>query len=304
MLFCNTKICVMYNRSGLSDLYRSDTEVPSYGFWSSLVDMGSKAASSLGNLVTKGASSLGNLVSKVPVVGDTIGSVVSTAGKGLGNIVSGQFGSGLGNLYSAADTALGGFLPNMGVSGTIAPSGGWMASLYNAGDKALGGYLPNIGGGFGTVSPAGGGLGSLFGGSDAAAKGAKMSTWDKIGTAADLLQAGAGIYGAIKGQPGNAGQYQQAAGGQVEPVILGTQGTGGVASVPGGNMGGLVAADPAMAGVVGGGSVPLIADAMAGASISDQDVKQDNDNLAEALREISKNRTQVVAEKGLGIEYA
>jgi len=275
----------------------SDTEIPSY-FLSSLGNLITSGASSLGSLVSNGASALGNLVSKVPVVGNVVGGAVNSLGSGLGQLVSGNVTGGLGSLYHGADKLVGGFLPNIAGNG-IAPAQGWMASLYNTADNALGGYLPNFGGGFGSSVPAG----NLFGMGNSAANKAGMSTWDKLGTGAQVLQAGANLYGLLNPQ-GNAGAYQQAAGGQVSPVLLGKQGAGGGALTPGGNMGGAVAADPAMQGVAGGGNVPTISQATGGKPISDVDVKKNGDDLSKAISSLGKNRTQKSAEDGLGIDIA
>jgi len=274
----------------------SDTEIPSY-FLSSLGNLISNGASALGNLVSTGASSLGNLVSKVPVVGNVVGGAVNSLGSGLGQLVSGNVTGGLGSLYHGADKLVGGFLPNIAGNG-IAPAHGWMSSLYNTADNALGGYLPNFGGGFGSAVPAGNLLG---GGANSAANAGGMGTWDKLGTAANVLQAGAGIYGMLNPQ-GNAGAYQQAAGGQVKPVILGQQGAGGGGLVPTGNMGGAVAADPAMQGAAGGGNVPTISQATGGKPISDIDVKKNGEQLTDAINGLGKNRTQKAAEGQLGID--
>lgn len=314
----------MNNRHGLNSLYnesevpsysmsRSDTEVPSYGLGSlissglsALGNLGTKAVAGLGNLATKaggaiagGASKLGSLISNVPVVGNVVGGAVNNLGSGLGQIVGGNLGSGLSSLYTGADKLVGGLLP-----GGIGSSQGWMANLYNAGDAALGGYLPNLGGGFGKTIPAGGGLSSMFGGGGGGAAGGGMSGWDKAATAANMLQAGAGIYSMLKPQ-GNAGAYQQSAGPQVQPVLLGAGGGGG-----GGAMGapattGLVnPTDPAMMAGGGGGNVPTIAQATGGAAISDIGVKKNGEDLSKALNNLNKNKTQQVAEGGLGIDIA
>jgi len=129
---------------------RPDTEVPSYGL-GELIDLGSKAIGSLGNLVSSGAGQLGNLVSNIPVVGNVVGDVVSHAGAGIGNLVSGNISGGLGSLYTAADTALGGALPgisgayNVPLTAAVGQPTGYLSSLYTGADKMLGGYLPNFG---------------------------------------------------------------------------------------------------------------------------------------------------------------
>ena len=128
----------------------SDTEVPSYGL--NLLWEGIKAgASNLGNLVSAGAGHLGNAVSNIPIVGNVVGDVVSHAGAGIGNLVSGNITGGLGSLYTAADTALGGALPgisgayNVPLTAAVGEPTGYLSSLYSGADKALGGYLPNFG---------------------------------------------------------------------------------------------------------------------------------------------------------------
>lgn len=324
----------MNNRYGLNSLYdrsdvpsysmsRPDTEVPSYGLGAILssigntaLNLGTKAVSGLGNLATKagsaiagGASSIGNAVSKIPLVGNVVGGSIGTLGNGVGQLVSGNIGGGLSSLYTGADKLLGGFLPNIpgAAAGStlagIAPAQGWMSSLYNAGDKALGGYLPNFGGGFGAASPSGG-LGSLFGGGGGGAAGGGMSGWDKAATAAQMLQAGAGIYGMLKPQ-GNAGAYQQSAGPQVQPVLLGAGGGGGGGVIGAPASTGLVnASDPALSAGGGGGNVPTIAQATGGAAISDIGVKKNGEDLSKALNNLNKNKTQQVAEGGLGIDIA
>jgi len=300
----------LYNRSDVPSysMSRPDTEVPSYS-WASLgsaITSGlSKGASALANLGTKvggaiagGASQLGQAVSKIPLVGNVVGGAVNSLGSGLGQIVGGNFGSGLSSLYTGADKLVGGLLP-----GGIGSSQGWMANLYNAGDKALGGYLPNLGGGFGKTIPAGGGLGSLFGGGGGAggAGGGALTGWDKAGIAANMLQAGAGIYGMLNPQ-GNAGQYQQAAGPQVQPRILGGGGAGGGGAIGAPASTGLVnSSDPALSAGGGGGNVPTIAQATGGAAISDIGVKKNGEDLTKALNNLNKNKTQQVAESGLGI---
>jgi hypothetical protein len=147
---CNTKFSVMNNTLRPY----SDTEVPSYSlaaFGKMLWDGATSAASNLGNLVSTGAGKIGNLVSEIPIVGNVVGDVVSHAGAGIGNLVSGNIGGGLGSLYTAADTALGGLLPgvsgayNVPLTAAVGEPTGYLSSLYTGADKALGGYLPNFG---------------------------------------------------------------------------------------------------------------------------------------------------------------
>lgn len=132
----------------------SDTEVPSYSL-AALWEGIKAGAGHLGNAVSAGASHLGNAVSNIPVVGNVVGDVVTGIGSGVGNLVQGNIGQGLGNLYTAADTALGGMLPGASV-GSFQPMNiplsnpgggptGYLSSLYTGADKALGGYLPNFG---------------------------------------------------------------------------------------------------------------------------------------------------------------
>jgi hypothetical protein len=157
-LLCNTKFSVMSNtlRPGNSSSNiqnaagRPDTEVPSYS-WAALWEGIKSGAGQLGNLVTTGAGKLGNLVSEIPVVGNVVGDVVSHAGAGIGNLVSGNISGGLGSLYTAADTALGGALPgisgayNVPLAAAVGQPTGYLSSLYSGADKMLGGYLPNFG---------------------------------------------------------------------------------------------------------------------------------------------------------------
>jgi hypothetical protein len=50
-------------------------------------------------------------------------------GGGLGSGLLGM-GSGLGGMYAGADKLLGGFLPNLGVGGTVAPAQGFLSSVF------------------------------------------------------------------------------------------------------------------------------------------------------------------------------
>jgi hypothetical protein len=243
--FCNTKFSVMSN----SLRPYSDTEVPSYSLqW--VLEGIKQGASSLGNLVSAGAGHLGNAVSNIPVVGNVVGDVVTGIGSGVGNLVQGNIGQGLGNLYSAADTALGGMLPGASV-GSFQPMNiplsnpgggptGYLSSLYTGADKALGGYLPNFGSFSQYTSPAqaaaqaaaasqmgtGGvpvnGVGNGYGGVAVDQAGnviAPTSGWD---TAGKILNTGAGIasiYKTLTAPKGGGGtqqaqaQYRQMTGG-------------------------------------------------------------------------------------------
>lgn len=233
----------------------SDTEVPSYSLgwvWEAIKG----GASSLGNLVSSGANSIGNLVSEIPVVGNVVGDVVSGVGSGVGNLVQGNIGQGLGNLYTAADTALGGLLPGASV-GSFQPMNiplsnpgggpaGWLSNLYTGADKALGGYLPNFGSFSQYTSPAqqaaaqaaqatmgtGGvpvnGVGNGYGGVAVDQAGnvvAPTSGWDTASKIANTLQAGGALYSLIKGPKGagqgNTGQAQA----QYKQIQGGTPGT-------------------------------------------------------------------------------
>ena len=84
---------------------------------------------------------------------------------GLGSGLMGM-GTGLGGMYAGADKLLGGFLPNMGVGGTIAPAQGYLGSVFPGMQNSpmFGGATPE---GFGTVlAPPSGGFptgGSKFG---------------------------------------------------------------------------------------------------------------------------------------------
>jgi hypothetical protein len=216
----------------------SDTEVPSYSLdW--LIDLGIDAASSLGNLVSTGASQIGNLVSEIPIVGNVVGDVVSHAGAGIGNLVSGNISGGLGSLYTAADTALGGALPgisgafNVPLTAAVGQPTGYLSSLYSGADKMLGGYLPNFGtfsqytspaqqaaaaaaqglnanNAVGTTLTRGGVTGpttytSVPNAMAEVGGGAGGGFWDTAGKIANTLQIGGGLYSMLKG-PKGAGQ--------------------------------------------------------------------------------------------------
>jgi len=81
------------------------------------------------------------------------------AAGGLGSGLLGM-GSGLGGMYAGADKLLGGFLPNLGVSGTIAPAQGWLGSVIPGMQNSpmMGGIDPTAATGYGTVlaPPSGG----------------------------------------------------------------------------------------------------------------------------------------------------
>jgi hypothetical protein len=263
---CNTKISVMAN----SLRPRSDTEVPSYS-WGALLDLGGKALGGLGNLVSSGAGALGNLVSNVPVVGNVVGDVISHAGAGLGNIVSGNISGGLGSLYTAADTALGGVLPgvsgayNVPLTAAVGQDAGWLSNLYSGADKMLGGHLPNFGTFSQYTSPAqaaaqqaalaaqsGGvpvnGVGNGYGGVQAGGGGGGF--WDTAGKIANTAQIVGGLYGMIKGpKGGGAGASDAQAQAQYRQMTGGTPGTAIKPGVQGANTG-----SRAQAGGVGVGS--------------------------------------------------
>ena len=120
-------MCYMNN---LNSMYRDPTQVPSYGLWSSLANLGSKAVSGVGNVLSNAATNVGN--------------AFTSAG-------AGNFGNAIGSLYSGVDNLVGGILP-----GGQAFGQGYLGQLYTGADKMLGGYLPNVGGG---VAGGGAGLG-------------------------------------------------------------------------------------------------------------------------------------------------
>lgn len=107
--------------NNLNSMYRDPTEVPSYGLWSSLANLGSKAVSGVGNVLSNAATNVGN--------------AFTSAG-------AGNFGNAVGSLYSGVDNLVGGILP-----GGQAFGQGYLGQLYTGADKMLGGYLPNVGGG-------------------------------------------------------------------------------------------------------------------------------------------------------------
>jgi len=226
---------------------RSDTEVPSYSL-GTLLDLGGKALGGLGNLVSSGAGALGNLVSNVPVVGNVVGDVISHAGAGLGNIVSGNISGGLGSLYTAADTALGGALPgingafNVPLTAAVGEPTGYLSSLYSGADKMLGGYLPNFGTFSQYTSPAqaaaqqaalaaqsGGvpvnGVGNGYGGVQAGGAGGGGGFWDTASKIANTAQIAGGLYSMIKGPKGGAGGSDAQAQAQYRQMTGGTPGT-------------------------------------------------------------------------------
>ena len=84
------------------------------------------------------AEGLGNIGLKS--VGDVIGTVGDKEVSGLSNIAAGNIG-GLKDLYSGADTLVGGILP-----GGQKFAEGYLGQLYTGADKAIGGYLPNVAG--------------------------------------------------------------------------------------------------------------------------------------------------------------
>ena len=265
--FCNTKFSVMSN----SLRPYSDTEVPSYSLgwvWEAIKG----GASSLGNLVSSGAGHLGNLVSEIPVVGNVVGDVVSHAGAGIGNLVSGNIPGGLGSLYTAADTALGGLLPgvsgayNVPLTAAVGQPTGYLSSLYTGADKMLGGYLPNFGtfsqytspaqaaaqaaaaqglnanNAVGTTLTRGGVTGPTTYTSvpNAMAEVGGASSggfWDTASKIANTAQVVGGLYGMLKGPKGagqgNTGQAQQ----QYKQITGGAPGTAIQPGVQGANTG-------------------------------------------------------------------
>lgn len=255
---------------------KDPTEVPSY-FLDSLADF----ASNVGGKIASGAGAVADTISKIPVVGDTLGDVVSGVGSSIGNISQGNFMDGLGNLYTAADTALGGVLP-----GGQAFSQGYLGNLYNAADKQLGGMLPG-----GVQAPKMVGLGSMAG-REMAVPSAGMSNWDKAARLANIAKTGMGIYGLTqKGGGGgtNAQQYNRL----IRPGA-GTVVSGSVAPS---------SKDPAMKGTAssgtGGVSVPDTKKATGGMEIGE--IKDSLNNInKEVDKMFSGNPTQDVIEGQLG----
>jgi hypothetical protein len=268
---CNTKICVMNNALRP----HPDTEVPSYSLswvWDGL----KSAAGSLGNLVSSGAGQLGNLVSEIPVVGNVVGDVISHAGSGIGNLVSGNIGGGLGSLYTAADTALGGALPGIGgaynvpLSAAVGDSTGYLSSLYSGADKMLGGYLPNFGtfsqytspaqaaaqaaaaGQMGTGGVPVNGVGNGAGGVAVDQGGnAGGGFWDTTNKIANTAQIAGGLYSMLKGPKGGGGSDSQAQA-QYRQMTGGTPGGAIRPGVQGANTGSRAKAGGVGTGGVGG----------------------------------------------------
>ena len=177
-------------------------------------------------------------MSNVPLVGNVVGDVISHAGAGLGNIVSGNITGGLGSLYTAADTALGGALPgvsgayNVPLTAAVGQDAGYLSNLYTGADKMLGGYLPNFGTFSQYTSPAQAAAQAAQGLNANNAMGTTLTRngvtgpttytaynpgagggggfWDTAGKIANTAQIVGGLYGMLKGPKGAAGSDAQA----------------------------------------------------------------------------------------------
>lgn len=129
-LLCNTKFSVMVAEVATKPLMQTITD----GITKYLIDIPT-------NAIADGLTKIG-----LDSVGNVIGTVGDKAVSGLSNIAAGNI-VGLKDLYSGADTLVGGILP-----GGQKFAEGYLGQLYTGADKMFGGYLPNVGGA-GYVAP-------------------------------------------------------------------------------------------------------------------------------------------------------
>lgn len=119
---------------------------------------------------------------------DGVGNIFVDSGKllggGIDKLALGQFGGGVGDLYSGLDTLVGGVLP-----GGQNLAQGYIGQLYTGADKMLGGVLPNFGG-VGYVEPTGA-IGAVMPGGTTS--GAGMGAGGSVGATGPMGPAGAGV---------------------------------------------------------------------------------------------------------------
>ena len=176
----------------------------------------------IGGLGSTALAGLGGLASSIPVLGSVaapaltgLGGAVGSLGAGLGgSLMGGGLGALTGGLGGAASSLLGSGAAAGGLGSGLLGMGSGLGGLYAGADKLLGGFLPNLGIG-GTITPAQGFLGQaipgmqnmpMFGGTDpTAATGYGTVLAPPEG---GFPSEGGGLMGAIKGIADKVGKGQ------------------------------------------------------------------------------------------------
>lgn len=176
----------------------------------------------IGGLGSTALGALGGLASSIPVIGGLaapaltgLGGAVGSLGAGLGgSLMGGGMGALTGGLGGAASSLLGSAGVGGGLGSGLLGMGSGLGGLYAGADKLLGGFLPNMGIG-GTISPAQGLLGQAFPGMQNMPMfgGVDPTAATGYGTvlappAGGFPSEGGGLMGAIKGMADKAGKAQ------------------------------------------------------------------------------------------------